>query len=711
MTDITLAGFELIEKIGEGGMGQVWKARQLSLDRLVAIKLLPPRLSHDPESIRQIIKEARTAAKLKHSGIVHVYDASERDGHCCLVMEFVDGYNVGQWILRKKILSYKDALVVIESVAVALKYAWNEAGLIHCDIKPENIMVDHDGTIKVADLGLSITRDSQGAVQATDEIAGTPGYISPEQVHGDVPLDCRTDIYALGCCLYHMVTGVRPFHELSDSAAMEAQSSSQIPDPREIVSEVPASVCSLIEWMLIKNREHRLADWDAVLKELHKVHRSSMSTREAAPEGASTMRRRVSVAAPIPETQKPKRSAGGRIAILLFVGTALAAVEWGGLRWLSHIPKPVAVIPIPRLVVTNALPKPLPVAPKPHVPTDHNKEIERATASIRKVVNDFIASGDFAKGIHWLETYSEGYVKETAGLRKELADSLNSKKNMVEAQLAEVEWTNCLLSVTSCVLSGKYSVASQMVDVSLKNEHLQSHRSELDSVHRLLDDVSCLPDKMLKTYEPDIGRNVVIPLVRGPFIGHLIAVRDRKLILKTMDQSAQVDLRFEEIAPTERQVRLASLDLPEAYLVRGVAAYSTGKDDEAEVLLAKAGSVLCSMLKECRKADMGAAAKGAEMTSGSPADNGDSTLRADPAFIAFAKLVKKGGVDLAHCDVSKMKNVIEMAPLTRETALQADRAMDAFLEVYGTSSFAEKHADLILAFQSSCGKAMRQKPD
>ncbi|MEI8352106.1 MAG: protein kinase, partial [bacterium] len=102
MNEIQLTGFELIEKLGEGGMGHVWKARQLSLDRTVAIKLLPPRFSTDPECVRQIIQEARTAAKLKHPGIVQVYDASEQNGTFYFVMEYVDGYNVGHWISRKQ---------------------------------------------------------------------------------------------------------------------------------------------------------------------------------------------------------------------------------------------------------------------------------------------------------------------------------------------------------------------------------------------------------------------------------------------------------------------------------------------------------------------------------------------------------------------------------------------------------------------------------
>lgn len=693
-------------------MGHVWKARQISLDRIVAIKFLPPKLSHDPESIKQIIHEARTTAKLKHPGIVHIYDASEQDGRCCLVMEYIDGYNVGQWIKRKRLLSCRDALLVVESVAIALRYAWHEAGLIHCDIKPENIMVDHDGTIKVADLGLSLTRDSQGVMQKADEVIGTPGYIAPEQVDGGRPLDCRADIYSLGCCLYHMVTGIRPFHNLPDSEAMEAHVTSQIPDPRDIVPELPASVCGLIEWMLVKNRDQRLADWDAVLKELNRVQKSPVFMRGAMPEGASTLRRRVQVAAPVAEPPEPvKQPVLSRIAAILVIGVIIAVIQVGGLWWFSRKSDPVAApVVIPKLSVTistNVASAPEPV-PQSAVQSDQDLQISLELGNIRSSVGEFMASNQFAEGIQWLEGYSSQWPEATQELRRELLADLKGKLRAVEdSMLGEVEWTNCLNAVTACVLSGKYAVAHQMVSDALKEELLKKHKTELTSIDRILEDVGTLTDKILASFEPDIGKEVTIPLVRGPFRGRLIAVRDRKLVLKTTDGLAQIDLRFEEISPLERQARLIALDLPEGYLVRGVTAYIAGKDEEAEALLAQTASKLGPMLIERKKADLAAAALALTLAAERAA--AEATLRADPAFIAFAKLLKRAGIDLNRYDLAKMKNGIESAQLSREVAIQSDRAMDAFLENYGTSDFADKYADLVLAFQSACGRAIQQK--
>lgn len=717
MADFKINGFDLIEKVGEGGMGQVWKARQLSLDRLVAIKFLSPRQSHDPESIKQIIHEARTAAKLKHPGIVHMYDTNEQDGQSCLVMEFVDGYNVGQWIKRKTLISPRDALLVVESVAIALRYAWREAGLIHCDIKPENIMVDQDGTIKVADLGLSITRDSQGEFTPKDEVVGTPGYIAPEQVEGNVALDCRADIYSLGCCLYHMVTGVRPFSSLPDGEAMEAHVTSQIPDPRDLVPEVPGSVCALIEWMLIKDRDQRLANWDVVLKELHRLQKGAMLTRGVAPEGASTLRRRVQTAAPAPVESKPTPApASSRMAAILMVGAVIASIQIAGIWWFSRKSEPVAPpASIPMLEVTTPLSAPPVLEPARDGRSasgpnqlDKDRKIARELRAIKRTVDEFIASSQYAEAIEWLEGYSSQYPEATNGLRNELLAELKGKLKAVEdSRLGEVEWTNRLNAILSSVLSGKYPVARQLTDEALKQEILQNHKQELMSIGRILDDVVALPDKILATFQGDIGKELTLPLVRGPFQGRLLAIKDRKLILKTADESAQLDLRFEEISPAERQARLIALELPEGNLLRGVAAYNAGKDEEAEALLTQTASKLGPMLIERKKADAAAVAKAIVQASEHAAE--EEALRADPAFIAFAKLLKRSGIDLIQYELSKMKGAIESTTLSRDVALQADKALDGYLEKYGTSSFAEKYAELVLAFQGACGQAIRQK--
>lgn len=342
-----IPGFEFIERVGQGGMAEVWKARQISLDRIVAVKVLQAQLARSAEDIKRLLAEARAAAKLKHQGIVQVYDAGEANGLYYIVMEFIAGYNVGEWLRRKKMLDEHDALLVAECVASALNYSWTTAGIIHCDIKPDNVMVDRDGTIKVADLGLSRIINPRIARPAVEEIIGTPSYISPEQSKGEVELDCRTDIYALGATLYHMVTGKRLFEQYPDLEAMDRQISDVEPDPIEFNPALSPGICWMIEKMLVKDRDGRQSGWDQVLEDIHAVQEGRMPVTSRPAVGASTVKRsphrpvaplvvkvkRRIVAATAPVTlPPPQRSTGGRwvfvaLAVVLLLVMAVYSVR------------------------------------------------------------------------------------------------------------------------------------------------------------------------------------------------------------------------------------------------------------------------------------------------------------------------------------------------------------------------------------------------
>ena len=263
-----IEGFDILGLLGQGGMATVWKARQRSLDRLVAIKVLAPSFAVDPEEIQRFCDEARAAANLSHKGIVQVYDATFANG-LYFVMELIDGYTMGQWQRRKGTIPLADTLIVAENVATALDYAWSQHKMIHCDIKPDNIMVDADGTVKVADLGLSQTHTARGA--QSDEILGTPHYMPPEQIQGEA-LDCRSDIYALGASLYHMVTG-RLLFDGDPNDVMVAHLEQSAPSVRQFVPDVPVNVALLFEKMLSKFPQDRQQDWKQVLSDLQKVER------------------------------------------------------------------------------------------------------------------------------------------------------------------------------------------------------------------------------------------------------------------------------------------------------------------------------------------------------------------------------------------------------------------------------------------------------
>lgn len=286
-----IAGFEMGRLLGRGGMAAVWQARQQSLGREVAIKVLSPAMAADPEDVASFYAEARAAAALQHPNIVQVYDAGCQQGRYFYVMELVNGYDVGQWLRRKGRLPLADALTVAESVAVALDHAWSRARIIHCDIKPENVMVDADGTIKVTDLGVARRLVGRTSCEQTEtHITGTPAYMSPEQVEGVPPMDCRTDMYALGATLYHLLTGQMLFHG-TDEQVMQLQVSGQAPDLQTLVPAIPDCVARLIEKLLAKNPAQRPGDWQAALHDLHRVRQHLAPLGAPLPPGMSSMRR------------------------------------------------------------------------------------------------------------------------------------------------------------------------------------------------------------------------------------------------------------------------------------------------------------------------------------------------------------------------------------------------------------------------------------
>lgn len=281
-----IAGFELLERLGGGGMAAVWKARQLSLDRIVAVKVLLPGRELDGRVVELFQREAQTAARLRHPGIIQVYDAGVYEGVYYFVMEHVAGYTVGQWVRRKEVLDEGDVLVLADCVAAALGYAWDRERMIHCDIKPDNIMIDADGTVKVADLGLARSMEAMSGSVYTEEVWGTPAYMSPEQASGHRDLDLRTDVYSLGAVMYHLATGSMLFEGETEDRIVELQAAGDPVAPERLNPALSNGMCRLIRTLLAKDRAQRPNDWGGVRREI-----AAVQQRSSHPGGARGARR------------------------------------------------------------------------------------------------------------------------------------------------------------------------------------------------------------------------------------------------------------------------------------------------------------------------------------------------------------------------------------------------------------------------------------
>lgn len=202
---------EIMELLGRGGMGAVYKARQRGLDRLVAVKILPPEVGADAAFAERFQREARALAQLGHTNIVAVYDFGQVEGLYYFVMEFVDGVNLRQAI-RAGSMTPKDALAIVPQICDALQFAHDE-GIVHRDIKPENILIDKKGRVKIADFGLAKLLGREQAdpmLTRTQQVMGTLRYMAPEQMEGAHKVDHRADIYSLGVVFYELLTGELP---------------------------------------------------------------------------------------------------------------------------------------------------------------------------------------------------------------------------------------------------------------------------------------------------------------------------------------------------------------------------------------------------------------------------------------------------------------------------------------------------------------------
>ncbi|HEY2852038.1 MAG TPA: serine/threonine-protein kinase [Gemmatimonadaceae bacterium] len=262
-------------ELGRGGMGAVFLARDVRLDRFVAIKVLPPHLAAESDLRELFLREARTAARLSHPNIVPVFRADELAGHPFFAMPFIEGDNLAERVSLQGPQLPADAVRWLREVAWALAYA-HARGVIHRDVKPENIMIER-GSNRAIVTDFGIARVEFGPVLAQDAlIVGTASYMSPEQIRGE-GLDGRSDLYSLGVVGFVLLTGKLPFNAASVSALLDAHTREPAPPIASVVPSVPAPIASVIDRCLAKEREGRFPTGESLADALEKALRLSES--------------------------------------------------------------------------------------------------------------------------------------------------------------------------------------------------------------------------------------------------------------------------------------------------------------------------------------------------------------------------------------------------------------------------------------------------
>ncbi|NIM94368.1 MAG: protein kinase [Anaerolineales bacterium] len=247
--------YQILEKLGQGGMATVFKAYHPALDRHVAIKVLHPAFKEDPHFLERFQREARVVAKFEHPNIVPIYDFAEHKGQPYLVMKFIEGETL-KARLSKEPLSKEEGTEIIVAVGDALDYA-HELGVLHRDIKPSNILISTDGRIYLTDFGLARIAEVGASTISGDMLMGTPQYISPEQAKGDRKLDKRTDIYSFGIVIYEICVGKVPYSADTPFSIIHDHIYAPLPLPQEINPNVPSDIQRLLLKALAKNREDR----------------------------------------------------------------------------------------------------------------------------------------------------------------------------------------------------------------------------------------------------------------------------------------------------------------------------------------------------------------------------------------------------------------------------------------------------------------------
>jgi serine/threonine-protein kinase len=264
-----LGGFQLLGKLGQGGMGVVYKARQESMDRLVALKVLPRHLAEDKSFIDRFLREARAAGRLAHQNIVAGIDAGFADGYYYLAMEYVEGRSLGDRLNSDGPLGEVEVVGICAQLCEALAHA-HGAGLIHRDIKPENVLVTAQGRAKLCDLGLARAGGEEMRVTMAGAAVGTPHYVSPEQVRGEEP-DARSDIYSLGCTMYHLVSGVAPFDGPNPMAVMQMHLNSEARPLSEAAPKVSRALSAVVAKMMARERGDRYQSAAELLADLRRL--------------------------------------------------------------------------------------------------------------------------------------------------------------------------------------------------------------------------------------------------------------------------------------------------------------------------------------------------------------------------------------------------------------------------------------------------------
>lgn len=411
--DVLSDRYELLETIGRGGMAEVFRARDQRLGRQVAVKVLAAHLLQDAGAVRQLQREARAAAALRHPGLVPVYDTGSDGGAHYIVMELVEGPTLAQVLAAGGPLESSRAVTVISAVAAAVQAA-HERGIVHRDLKPSNVLFDADDRVRVTDFGIAHAVTGTSTATATAMLAGSAPYLAPEQARGEEPRP-TADVYALGCLLFETLTGRPPFAGPTVVAVIAAHLHQDPPVPSTFRPEIPAALDATVTRAMAKQPAQRQADAGMLAEELSGTADPSRSSAAAATVALPAVARNADVAATARMDQAGDRDAiapaprdvgsrgsgaspwrwavGGAAGALLVaaVAVALTGSDGGGTAVPTPSPTPPPATATATATATAAPPptsSPSPTAAPPPSPDPPPATPEEAATRVRERIDE-----------------------------------------------------------------------------------------------------------------------------------------------------------------------------------------------------------------------------------------------------------------------------------------------------------------------------------
>ncbi len=375
----TIGRYEAQGEIGHGGMATVLRARDPSMNREIAIKLLPRELLHNPSFRARFEREAQVVASLEHPAIVPVYDFGEQDGQPFLVMRLMTGGSLRELMEQKKRFSLEEVTEIFAVLAPALDYA-HQKGIVHRDLKPANILFDQDKRPYLSDFGIAKLAEA-GATLTGDAIIGTPAYMSPEQVRGESSLDGRSDLYSLGIILFEMLTGKLPFEANSPTGQMMKHLTAPIPHISEFVTDLPPDVQMIIERILAKQPDARFASAAELVQEMRSVLKSGHVTPAFVPLQAAKQAQHFDQ--PTYESLRPASAATSKgLPSWVWIVPVVLVVSLGaffGVRALIPQGTPTATLLAAAPPVSNVSASPTPAPSDTPLPQPTNTPVPTAT--------------------------------------------------------------------------------------------------------------------------------------------------------------------------------------------------------------------------------------------------------------------------------------------------------------------------------------------